>query len=117
MEECFDVGEKDKRKRHTTQSCQQLMETKLGKGSMLTTHQIESYWGAYKQKKMASCEGMKSSWISDLFDESKQLVMWLKDGKGILYKKFKECVKEGKKPISESKFHDGLKAGNFKRDG
>ena len=52
MEECFDVGEKDKRKRHTMQSCQQLMETKLGKGSMLTTRQIASYWGAYKRRKV-----------------------------------------------------------------
>jgi hypothetical protein len=41
--------------------------------------------------------------------------MWLKDGKGNLYKKYKEeCVKEGRKPISESKFRDGLNAGNFK---
>jgi hypothetical protein len=65
--------------------------------------------------RMASCEGTKSSWISDLFDESKQPVMWLKDGKGNLYKKYKEeCVKEGRKPISESKFRDGLNAGNFK---
>jgi hypothetical protein len=64
--------------------------------------------------RMASCEGTKSSWISDLFDESKQPVMWLKDGKGNLYKKYKEeCVKEGRKPISESKFCDGLNAGNF----
>ena len=41
--------------------------------------------------------------------------MWLKDGKSHLHKKYhNECIKLGTKPISESKFHDGIKAGNFK---
>jgi hypothetical protein len=65
--------------------------------------------------RMASCEGKKSSWISDLFDQEQQPVMWLKDGKGHLYQKYKdECLKLGNKPISKSKFRDGLRAGNFK---
>ena len=63
----------------------------------------------------ASCEGSKSSWISDLFAQNQQPVMWLKDGKSHLYKKYhNECIKLGTKPISESKFRDGIKAGNFK---
>ena len=41
--------------------------------------------------------------------------MWLKEGKSHLYRKYKdECIKSGNRPISESKFPDGLKAGNFK---
>ena len=41
--------------------------------------------------------------------------MWLKDGKSHLYRKYKnECIKSGNRPISESKFRDRLKAGNFK---
>ena len=64
---------------------------------------------------MASCEGSKSSWISDLFAQNQQPVMWLKDEKSYLYKKYRnECVKLGTKPISESKFRDGIKVGNFK---
>ena len=64
---------------------------------------------------MASCEGSKSSWISELFAQNQQPVMWLKDGKSHLYKKYhNECIKLGTKPISESKFRDGIKAGNFK---
>ena len=65
--------------------------------------------------RMASCAGSKSSWISDLFGQEQQPVMWLKDGKCHLYKKYKdECVKLGTKPISESTFRDGVNAGNFK---
>ena len=65
--------------------------------------------------RMASCEGSKSSWISDLFAQNQQPVMWLKDGKSHLYKKYyDECTKLGTKPISETKFRDGINAGNFK---
>ena len=63
---------------------------------------------------MASCEGKKLSWISGLFVENQQPVKWLKNGKKNLYRKYKECKNEGRKPISESKFRDGLSAGNFK---
>ena len=35
--------------------------------------------------RMASCEGSKSSWISDLFAQNQQPVMWLKDEKSHLY--------------------------------
>lgn len=65
--------------------------------------------------RMASCEGTKSSWISDLFDQKQQPVMWLKDGRFHLYQKYRtECENAGRKPISESKFREGLNAGNFK---
>ena len=65
--------------------------------------------------RVASCEGKKSSWLSDLFDERQQPVMWLRDSKNHLYAKYKaECSKAGKKPISETKFRQGLNAGNFK---
>ena len=65
--------------------------------------------------RMASCEKKKSSWISELFGQDKQPVMWLKDGKSHLYEKYKkECLRVGNKPISESKFRDGLNAGNFR---
>ena len=65
--------------------------------------------------RMASCEGAKSSWISDLFDQKQQPVMWLKDGRSHLYQKYRtECENAGRKPISESKFREGLNAGNFK---
>jgi hypothetical protein len=50
-----------------------------------------------------------------MFENDQQPVMWLKDGQLHLYKKYREeCEKEGRKPISESKFRDGLSAGNFK---
>ena len=50
-----------------------------------------------------------------MFGQEQQPVMWLKDGKCHLYKKYKdECVKLGTKPISESTFRDGVNAGNFK---
>ena len=50
--------------------------------------------------RMASCQGSKSSWISDLFAQNQQPVMWLKDGKSHLYKKYhNECIKLGTKPI------------------
>lgn len=42
MEECFDAGEKNKRKRYTKQSCQQLMKEMLGEELTLTTRQIAS---------------------------------------------------------------------------
>ena len=65
--------------------------------------------------RVASCEGNKSSWLSDLFDERQQPVMWLRDSKNHLYAKYKaECSKAGKKPISETKIRQGLNAGNFK---
>ena len=65
--------------------------------------------------RMASCDGKKSSWISDLIGEGKQPVLWLKDGKHHLYEKYKQqCSKQGTKPISETKFLKGLNAGNFK---
>ena len=51
MENCFDVGENDKRKHYTSQSCQALMQQQLGKDLTLTEHQIVSYWGAYKRRK------------------------------------------------------------------
>ena len=41
--------------------------------------------------------------------------MWLRDNKIHLYKKYKEeCCKNGQRPISETKFRQGLEAGNFK---
>ena len=43
MEECFDGGEKDKRKQCMTQSCQKLMEEKLGKEFTLSTRLIAGY--------------------------------------------------------------------------
>lgn len=65
--------------------------------------------------RMASCDGKKSSWVSDLFGGGKQPVLWLKDGKHHLYEKYKsECSKQGCKPISETKFMEGLSAENFK---
>ena len=65
--------------------------------------------------RMPSCQGKKSSWVSDLFPEDQQPVMWLKDGKSHLYEKYKEeCLKLGRKPISGSKFLNGLSAGIFK---
>ena len=61
--------------------------------------------------RMASCEGSKLSWISDLFAQNQQPIMWLKDAKSHLYKKYHdECITLGTKPISESKFRDGIKA-------
>lgn len=63
---------------------------------------------------MASCQGKKSSWVSDLFTDDQQPVIWLKDDKSHLYEKYKEeCLRLGRKPISESKFRNGLNAGNF----
>jgi hypothetical protein len=63
---------------------------------------------------MASCEGKKSSWLSNLFEEKNQPVMWLRDNKVHLYKKYKEeCCKNGRRPMSETKFRQGLEAGNF----
>ncbi len=65
--------------------------------------------------RMASCKGKKSSWLSDLFEEKSQPVMWLKDSKNHLYTKYRaECEASGRRPISETKFRDGLNAGNFK---
>ena len=64
--------------------------------------------------RMASCEGAKSSWIYDLFHQKQQPAMWLKDGRSHLYQKYTtECKNAGRKPISESKFREGLNAGNF----
>jgi hypothetical protein len=41
--------------------------------------------------------------------------MWLKDSKNHLYTKYRaECEASGRRPISETKFRDGLNAGNFK---
>ena len=65
--------------------------------------------------RMASCDGKKSSWISDLIGGGKQPVLWLKDGKHDLYEKYKqECSRQGIRLISETKFLEGLNAGNFK---
>ena len=65
--------------------------------------------------RMASCNGKKSSWISDLIGGGKQPVLWLKDGKHHLYEKYKqECSRQSIRPISETKFLEGLNAGNFK---
>ena len=65
--------------------------------------------------RMACCEGKKSSWLLDLLEEQKQPVMWLKDSKNHLYAKYKaECLTSGRRPISETKFHQGLDAGNFR---
>ena len=50
--------------------------------------------------------------MSDLFGSRKQPVLWLKDGKHEKYKS--ECSKQGCKPISETKFMEGLSTGNFK---
>ncbi|CAB4024464.1 Hypothetical predicted protein [Paramuricea clavata] len=65
--------------------------------------------------RMASCEGKKSSWLSDLFEQKSQSVMWLRDTKNHLYAKYREdCEANGRRPISETKFRQGLNAGNFK---
>lgn len=41
--------------------------------------------------------------------------MWLKDKKNHLYAKYKaECLKTGRQPISETKFRQGLDAGNLR---
>ena len=41
--------------------------------------------------------------------------MWLKDGKRHLYEKYEnECARQGSRPISRSKFFEGLNAGDFK---
>ena len=65
--------------------------------------------------RMASCEGKKSSWLSQLFEEKSQPVMWLRDSKNHLYAKYRaECEATGRRPISETKFREGLNAGNFK---
>ena len=65
--------------------------------------------------RMASCEGKKSSWLSELFQEKSQPVMWLRDSKNHLYTKYKaECEATGRRPISETKFREGLNTGNFK---
>lgn len=65
--------------------------------------------------RMACCEGKNSSWLSELFEEKSQPVMWLKDSKNHLYAKYRaECEATGRRPISETKFREGLNAGNFK---
>ena len=65
--------------------------------------------------RVAACKGKKSLCLSDLFDESQQPVMLLRDSKNHLYAKYNaECLKAGRKPISETKFRKGLNAGNFK---
>ena len=65
--------------------------------------------------RMASCQGKNSSWLSDLFEEKSQPVMWLKNSPAHLYSKYREeCKTTGRRPISETKFRDGLKAGNFR---
>jgi hypothetical protein len=65
--------------------------------------------------RMASCDGKNSSWISDLVGGGKLPVLWLKDGKHHLYDKYKEeCCRRGSRPISRTKFLEGLNAGNFK---
>ena len=51
MENCFDMGETEKKNRHTAQSCKQQMQERLGKEMGLTEQQIKSYWSAYKRKK------------------------------------------------------------------
>ena len=41
--------------------------------------------------------------------------MWRRDSKNHLYAKYRaECEATGRRPISETKFHEGLNAGNFK---
>ena len=53
-----------------------------------------------------------------MFGGGKQPVLWLKDGKHHLYEKYKvECFRQGGRPISETKFLQGLNAGNFKVTG
>ncbi len=51
MENCFDMGETEKKNRYAAQSCKQLMEERLGKEMELTEQHIKSYWSAYKRKK------------------------------------------------------------------
>ena len=64
---------------------------------------------------MASCNGKKSSWVSDLIGGGKQPVLWLKDGKHHLCEKYKqECSRQSIRQISETKSLEGLKSGNFK---
>ena len=42
--------------------------------------------------RMATCEGKKSSWLSELFEEKSQPVMWLRDSKNHLHAKYRaEC--------------------------
>ena len=65
--------------------------------------------------RMASFEGKKSLWLSDLFEHKSQPLLWLRDSKNHLYRKYREeCQENGRRPISETKFRDGLKAGNFR---
>ena len=51
MENCFDMGETEKKNRYTPQSCKQLLEERLGREMGLTEQQIKSYWSAYKKRK------------------------------------------------------------------
>lgn len=64
--------------------------------------------------KTASCEGKKSSWMSELLGGGTQPVMWLKKNKARLYEQYvEECKENEKKPIGKTKFYEGLQAGNF----
>lgn len=50
--------------------------------------------------KMASCEGKKGSWISELLGGGTQPVLWLKKNKAALYQQYQlECDKNTRKPI------------------
>ena len=69
----------------------------------------------HSSQQVASCEGKKSSRLSNLFDEHIQPIMWLRDSKNHLYRKYKaEYLKTGRKQISETKFCQGHNAGNVK---
>lgn len=51
MEKCFDMGELNKKNRHTTASCQKMILEKLGNPNILTETQIASYWSNYRKRK------------------------------------------------------------------
>jgi hypothetical protein len=55
MENCFDMGETEKKNRYTAQSCKQLMEERLGKEMGLTTvNRRRLVWLVGKHQSMAA---------------------------------------------------------------
>ena len=59
MEQCFDVGELDKKNRYTAQSCERLTKEQLGEKRMLSQRQIKSYCSAYKRKNKIQTQNIK----------------------------------------------------------
>ena len=60
VEECFDVGEQDKKKRYTTSSCKSLILEKLGERFVLSENQIAAYWSNYRKRKKDSVKQKQS---------------------------------------------------------